>query len=236
MKAPGNWIDWWDIETIVSHKTWDNNMEIFITATDPLLNYNSQDVILDIGCGPGYLATFLKDRVKEIHCVDTSQDYVERCKERFIESSNIFTYKLDENNYTDFSFFKTRKFSKIICQSVVQYYRSLDEIETLIAEVRRVALPGGQFLISDIPINSSKMSYVFGLFKNSFKVKYLCESLRLMFRLMTSEHKDAYFSLGLLVLTDEKMNELINKLKLDAEILSMKLTCNENRRHMLIRF
>ena len=89
MKAPGNWIDWWDIETIVSHKTWDNNMEIFITATDPLLNYNSQDVILDIGCGPGYLATFLKDRVKEIHCVDTSQDYVERCKERFIESLGI---------------------------------------------------------------------------------------------------------------------------------------------------
>ena len=66
MKTPDNWIDWWETETIVSPKTWDNNMQIFITATDPLLNYNSQDVILDIGCGPGYLAAYLKDRVKEI--------------------------------------------------------------------------------------------------------------------------------------------------------------------------
>ena len=71
-----NWISWWQTEKITQEIHWKKNMEIFIRATDNILNYTKDDVILDVGSGPCYLASFLKDRVKEIHCLDISERYL----------------------------------------------------------------------------------------------------------------------------------------------------------------
>ena len=52
----------------------------------------------------------------------------------------------------------------------------------------------------------------------------------------TAKHRKAYLSSGLLTFSDEKLKGLIGKLNLDAEVLSTRLTVNENRSHLLIRF
>lgn len=232
-----NWIEWWKTENIVSPATWLNNMEIFVTASDSLLHYNSADTILDIGCGPGYLAAFLKDRVKEIHCLDTSQRYLDLCKDKFGGHNNVFFYKLAADNYTDLSFLKGKNFSIIICQSVIQYYKETGEVESLIKEVQRIAAPGGRFLISDIPVRSSMATHVYGLLKGSFRRKRLVEISRMLFQAVASaKHRTAYLSSGLLTFSEDKLKALIHKLHLDADVLTSRLTVNENRRHLLIRF
>jgi ubiquinone/menaquinone biosynthesis C-methylase UbiE len=232
-----NWIEWWNTENIVTPTTWLNNMDIFVTASDSLLHYNSQDIILDIGSGPGYLAAFLKDRVQEIHCLDTSQRYLDMCKDRFSGHNNLFIYKLREDNYTDFSFLKGKRFSIIICQSVIQYYREISEVEKLIKEAQRIASPGARFLIADIPIANSMATRVYGLLKGAFRKKRLLEISKMLFHMIvTAKHRTAYLSSGLLIFSDEKLRGLIGKLNLDAEVLSSRLTVNENRRHLLIRF
>jgi SAM-dependent methyltransferase len=232
-----NWIDWWNAEDIVTSTTWLHNMDIFVTASDSLLSYNSQDVILDIGSGPGYLPAFLKDRVKEIHCLDTSQRYLDICKDKFFGHSNIFFYKIERDNYTDLSFLKDRKFSIIICQSVIQYYKNTTEVENLIKEVGKIALPSAKFLISDIPIANSMMAHIYGLLKGAFRKKQLLDMSKMLFHIVATEkYRKAYSSIGLLTFSEEKLNELIGRFNLNAEVLSSRLTVNENRRHLLIRF
>jgi len=232
-----HWIEWWNTENVVSPATWNSNMEIFVAASDSLLRYDSQDTILDLGSGPGYLAGWLKDRVKEIHCLDTSQRYLDICKEKFAGANNVFFHRLDESNYTDLSFLPEQRFSIIVCQSVVQYYRSVGEVERMIQEVRRVALPGARFLIAVIPIASSMIQQGCGLLKGAFKEKRLWEISRMMLRILaTADHRKAYFSSGLLTFSDEILRGLIGKLELDADVLSSRLTVNENRKHLLIRF
>jgi ubiquinone/menaquinone biosynthesis C-methylase UbiE len=232
-----NWIEWWNTENIVSSATWLNNMEIFVNASDSLLCYNSHDTVLDIGSGPCYLAAFLKDRVKEIHCVDTSQRYLDLCKSKFKGYNNIFCYKLSDDNYTNLSFLENKRFSIIICQSVIQYYKNVSEVEILIREVQQLALPDGKFLIADIPINGSIVAHLYRLLKGALKEKRLLEiSKMLLHTVTTTGHRKMYFSSGLLTFSDEKLNALIGKLNLNAEILSSKLTVNENRRHLLIKF
>src|ERR1051325_3652831 len=148
MKSTSNpWIQWWSTENIVTDAIWHNNMEIFVTASDSLLHYNSRDIILDIGSGPGYLAAFLKDRVKEIHCLDISEHYLDMCKNKFVDDTNVFAYKLTADDYTNFGFLQGRKFSIIICLSVIQYYQDTGEVEKLIKEVRKIASSGTTFLI-----------------------------------------------------------------------------------------
>ena len=234
--SPNNWLEWWEAENIITHATWLNNTEIFVTASDSLLHYDSQDIILDIGCGPGYLAAFLKDRVREIHCLDTSQHYLDLCRDKFVEDKNVFIYKLNKDNYTDLSFVKNKKFSIIICQSVIQYYKAVNEVEKLIEEVRRIALPGARFLIADIPITNNILLLAYGLLKTALREGRLSEVAKLLFQIATSKYGKAYSSLRLLVFSDEKLRGLIDKLSLNGQVLSMKLTCNDNRRHLLIRF
>ena len=237
MTTTNNWIEWWNTENVVTSATWLNNMDIFVTASDSLLRYNLQDTVLDIGSGPGYLAAFLKDKVKEIHCLDTSQRYLDMGKDKFSGDNNVFFYKLAEDNYIDLSFLKDRRFSIIICQSVIQYYKDTNEVEKLINEVRRIASPGARFLVADIPITSSMVAHVYGLLKGAFRKKRLLEISKMLFHTVaTAKHRTAYLSSGLLTFSDEKLKELIGKLNLDAEVLSSRLTVNENRRHLLIKF
>ena len=231
------WVEWWNTENVVSPAIWHSNMEVFVTASEPLLGYHANDTLLDVGSGPGYLATFLKDRVKEIHCLDTSQRYIDICEEKFAGQKNLFVHKLNKDNYTDLSFLPDNKFSIIVCQSVVQYYRNVGEVERLVQEVRRVALPGAKFLIADIPITTSLMLQVCGLLKGAIKEQRLWEILRMMSRtLATTKLRKAYLSSGLLTFSNEILKELVGKLHLDAEVLRGRLTVNENRRHLLIKF
>ncbi|RJQ22401.1 MAG: class I SAM-dependent methyltransferase [Nitrospiraceae bacterium] len=231
-----SWINFWKTETVISDDKWQSDMELFIKATSPLLNYNSQDVILDLGCGPGFLASFLKNRVKEIHCLDTSERYLDICKIKFSKDQNIFLYKLDENNYTDLSSLQTGKFSLVICLSVIQYYKSIDEVKRLIEQVQRIALPGGKLLIADILVHSNTFSDIWGVLLTGIRERKLSETLKYLFRMKMSNYYRTRSSLGLLYLSFKQLNDLSKTLGLKAEVLSAQITTNRNRKHLLIRF
>ena len=64
--------------------------------------------VLDIGCGNGDFANKILDRVDQVFCVDTSQEYINICKTRFSNSKNINVLKLGKD-YTDLSFIKNIK-------------------------------------------------------------------------------------------------------------------------------
>lgn len=230
-----NWIDYWDKANAFTEDNMRKNMEIFIRGSKPILNYGQDDIVLDIGCGPGNLEMHLKDEVREIHCLETSGSYIQLCKKRFRNSKNLFFYKLDPGSYTDFPFLR-KKFSKIICLSVIQYYTSADDVEKLIKEVRNVALPGAKFLIADIPVKSSIFSDIAGLLKTAVKEGYLLDKLLYLYRLRASGYYRLRSSKKLLILPVERINKMIEMLDLDAKILKTRLTTNENRRHLLIQF
>ena len=149
----------------------------------------------------------------------------------------MFAYKLTADDYTNFRFLQGRKFSIIICLSVIQYYQDTGEVEKLIKEVRKIASSGTTFLIADIPIASNLVAHVYGLLKGARMKNRLLEMLKMLFHIVASaKHRTAYLSSGLLIFSEDKLNELIAKLNLDAEVLRSRLTINENRRHLLIRF
>ncbi|HIE29946.1 TPA: class I SAM-dependent methyltransferase [Candidatus Poribacteria bacterium] len=210
-------------------------MEIFIKSTDPLLHYNNDDVVLDVGCGPCFLAEFLKDRVKEIHCVDISDSYIGICRRKFAQHRNVFFYNLHKDNYTDLSILKTRKFSIIVCLSVIQYYRSVDEVGLLIEEVRRLSVPGAKFLIADIPTTNGAFLDMWSILKSSLKENYFLETIRHLFKNTISTYHRVLCSSGLLVFSNGSLEDLIRKHDLDAQIISTPMTPLENRQHLLIR-
>jgi len=237
MKNPDqSWIEYWDTENDVREANWQNSMSVFLRATEPLLEYGPQDVVLDIGCGPGYLEASLKDTVKEIHGLDTSPRCLDLCKKKFARDAHLFFHHLPADHYTDLSFLPSRTFSIIVCNSVVQYYRDVGEVERLIEEVRRVALPGARFLIADIPTQSSSPRGTWRLLRKAFREHCLGETVKLMFRFSSSEYRKLFLSRGFLVIPVETLEEMIQRLKVDAVVLDDELTLVAGRRHVLVKF
>ncbi len=235
-KLEKTWIDFWKTGNVTSERILQLNMDIFIKSTDPILNYNNEDIVLDIGCGPGYLPAALTQRIKEIHSLDISERYLDICRNRLRQYKNVFFYKLDENNYTDLSVVKGKKFSKIICLSVIQYYKNSHEVEKLIKEVQGITLPGAKFLIADIPTNTTTYSDIWSILKMGFTEKCMYESIRNLIKHRISDYYQLRSKVGLLVFSKDRMNNLMQKHNLDAEILTTQMTINKSRMHLLIRF
>ncbi len=235
-KISNKWIDYWEKQSIFRDINWEKYMEIFLRSTDNLLNYNGQDIILDIGCGPGYLEAFLKDKVKEVHGVDVSEHYLDICRKKFSPDRNLFFYKLDKVDYTNLSFIYDKKFSLIICLSVIQYYKNINEVEKLIKEVQRVAMPGARFLIADILNDTGMIPDILAALRAGISERHLQETLKVMFRARFSEYSKTRSSSGVLSLSIDELRKLIDKLKLNAEVINTRLTFQGNRKHLLIRF
>ena len=131
-----NWLNYWDKKNIWTKSyLWKKNNEIFFKKTLDIFNYSKNDKILDIGCGNGDFCEKVSNKVNQIYCLDVSREYINICKKRFANNQNVRVLKIDKQ-YTDLSFVKGVNFSIIIANSVVQYYRSQNEVVDLVKSVK----------------------------------------------------------------------------------------------------
>lgn len=235
-RAP-DWKFFWKYENVTHELITGLNMDIFIKSTMPIIKYNSEDVIMDIGSGDCQVASYLKEKVKEIHCLDISERNLKDGKKRFEQYKNIFFYLLDINNYTDLTIIKRNiLFTKILCLSVIQYYDSKEDLEKLIIEVEKLAAPGAKLLIADIP--SSELSSLDILFflKIASKKKLILPAIIHLLKARLSSYHELNKKVGLTYYSVEDIENLIVKRNLNAKIIKNQLTINKRRIHLLVNF
>jgi SAM-dependent methyltransferase len=230
-----NWVDFWDQQSIMDDTSWNKNMEIFMTGSQSFFDFKEDDEVLDIGSGPGFLVHYIKEQVKSICCLDTSPAFVEEGNRKFGGDSHIQFFLLGDN-YLDFSMLEGKQFSKIVCASVIQYYKDINEVNTLIREMKKYAQPSAQMLIVDIPLEAGIVKDLFGLLKTSWKQKYLTRILKFIVQSYTSEYAKIRKKTGLLTVRKEEIDRLIEDNHLTATWRSDVLTLNGARKHLLITF
>ena len=212
------------------------NMDYFVRATGPVMKYSAEDVVLDVGCGAGYLHESLRTRVREVHGVDVSERYLEHCRKKFEGVSNCRFYKLDERDYTNLSFLPERAFTKIVCLSVVQYYDRKEDLGALIRSMQRVAAPGAVALVSDIPATVGTGSDAVSLLALAAKERHLVDTLRYLLKMRFSEYHSVRTKNGVLRYEPDELARIARDMGLAAEVMSDQLTVNRSRLHLLLRF
>jgi len=151
-----SWPIYWNKKNIWTNSDiWKKNNEIFFNKTSNIFNYNKKHTVLDIGCGNGDFAKKISDKVGLIYCLDTSQEFINLCKINVSNKNNIKILKLGDD-YTNLSFLKNINFSIIIANSVVQYYKSQEEIIKLVKSVKKIAIKNAYFLIADMHVVTDK--------------------------------------------------------------------------------
>jgi SAM-dependent methyltransferase len=227
-----NWIDYWDTDRIF-RSVMRRMTGYFFKASHRLLNYKPSDVVLDFGCGPGFLVEQLHSLVLEIHGVDTSDQMIAECAGKFRDCPNVKFHLLPHERYTDLSFLNPG-YTKTVVLSVVQYFRKVADVGDLIRSVAAVSAPGACLLIADIPTDSVPLLDTIELVKSGWQEGYLIECIRFLAQTRFSHYSRIRAEQGLLCLPVPALEQLIAELSLDAEILTDPLTYNRRRVHLLV--
>jgi SAM-dependent methyltransferase len=228
-----NWIDYWDTDRIFNSVMRRMTGHFFETSRG-LLDYGESDVVLDFGCGPGFLVERLEGVVKQVYGVDTSPRMIEECGDKFRDRPGLEFHLLPRDRYTDLSFLDGAV-TKTVVLSVVQYFSTVEDVGDLIRSVASVSAPGARLLIADIPTDSAALRDTAELLRAGLKEGFLFQCLAFLARTRFSRYAGTRAQQGLLCLPVPVLERLIADLNLNAEILTDPLTYNHRRVHLLVR-
>ena len=83
-----NWESFWKKNPTEFNSTMAQSTLFFAESLAEKFPISSKNHFLDIGCGPGFLIDYLKDKCELIHGTDISEKYIEICKHRFESEKN----------------------------------------------------------------------------------------------------------------------------------------------------
>jgi len=237
--AARSWAAWWDGDdgaAAIDEAGWRRDAEEFVAASDALLRYAATDDVLDVGCGPGFVIEALARRVRSVVGTDVSHRMATAARARCAGHSNVEVVAIEPTRPTDVSGLGARRFSVVLCNSVVQYLRDEGEAEALLRAVRGVCAPGARVLLADLVVGGGRWSDAWGLVRGAWRRGRLREAFRRVGRARGSSYAKTRERLGLLVVDPERLANVARSLGGTADVVSAPLTMLANRRHLFVRF
>ena len=196
-----------------------------------------EDHFLDIGCGPGFLISYLKGKCEVIHGTDISEKYIEIAKEQFKDEQGIsFTVSkaYDFKNYQEL--IVSYQINRVIMLSVLQYYKSEAEVKNLVLAMKEIAhLKKFTCLLADIiPTQHSTIGDIFNIVKHAIMRGYTLKFVKFLCYAVFSDYRKIKKN-GLLQVDETFFLNLKDELNLDIEIVK-DLTIHTGRYSVLIHF
>jgi methionine biosynthesis protein MetW len=128
--------------------------EIFSTASSALRGVREK--VLDVGCGDGYFALYVKEKFRRIYGAEIVQEAA-----HVAQKQGMFTTVMDLNSSLSY---KDNTFDTVTCLDVIEHV--LDPV-SLLTEISRVLMPGGQLVLT-----TPNIRYFRNLYKLIFKGKF----------------------------------------------------------------
>jgi len=234
--SQSGWAAYWDREEIFSDRLAFLASRHFIRASFPFMDYRHDDTLLDVGCGNGHISGQLSRCVGELVGIDTSPRSIATCKGRLDGQSNASFALLSADRPFDFAFLAPRKFQKIICVSVVQYYAEVEDLAQLIAAVRNIAAPGARFLVADILMTTSVLNDTIGAVIGALRAGCIVEKVKFLARAANSEYLTNRRRNRLLSFDKKTLELALRDFGAPGTLIGAQLTLNSSRRHVLYQF
>ena len=229
------WLDFWQKEN-----EFDNSMTAnyayFLARVEQYIPLSKTQKVLDIGSGPGNLEDAWHNRVAEMHGLDISKRYNELARAKHAAHPHVYFHDLPADDYLNFSPVAKQQFDVIIVMSVVQYYRSEEEVEELLRAIKAVAAPGAKALICDLMVGGSALKDVLSIMGRSLRQGQLLSMMTLLFRLRFSSYYIVRKENGFLVIPEREWLEMARRVGVDARFVKEPLTMQQERRNLLIQF
>ena len=176
------WNEFWDQRFGCEHHMMAVQSGTLLAGVDRVAPFTNRDVVLDYGCGPGYLVARLKDRVRRVYGVDTSTIQLEHARVLCGDAANVTLTAIQPGPQALRSLERLgRDFDKIVCCSVLQYLKP-EDLDPLLATFVAMLKPGGQLVLADVLIgrDHSLVKDAAGLLRYGWKHSIVWPTLRMV--------------------------------------------------------
>lgn len=115
------------------------------------------DILLDVGCGTGFLTIPIAKECKFVYALDAGRDVIEAARREAREQhiQNIVYYL---GSALDLPF-EANFFDHVLMYGVIHYMENNSQVTRCISELVRVCKIGGRILIADIPDQHAKLEF-----------------------------------------------------------------------------
>ncbi len=231
-----NWIDYWNHKDTMSGEFWKKQADFFARQVMREIPFGPEDVVLDIGCGKGHVLAALAPHIKEGLGVDTSAACVAEAAARYSAVSNLRFQELPLDDYLAVDTLPLKNVTRILCVSVVQYYKSLDELHALIRNAKKVAAPGCRMLIADLLIDYNLIKDISGVLLGGLLSGMFFDKAREAFSGNHSLYKSTRDSNPVLTMSRKDVEGMCAAEKASLRFIRRNLTGNCFRGHALVTF
>ncbi len=130
------------------------------------MKFGSNEIVLDLGCGTGFLFQHINKNVGFLVGVDVSQNALREAKKRTENSSNIALVRADADNTP----FQDHIFDKVFAITVLQ---NMPDPAKTIAEMKRIGKPEAIFAVTGLKKKFTPEAFVELLERAHLKVVIL---------------------------------------------------------------
>lgn len=130
------------------------------------MKLKAQEMVLDLGCGTGFLFQHVSKRVKHVVGLDVSQKALAKAKKHSKNMSNVFLVRADADNTP----FPDHLFDKVFAITVLQ---NMPNPKITITEMKRTSKPNSMFAVTGLKKKFTQEDYVSLLETSQLKIVWL---------------------------------------------------------------
>jgi SAM-dependent methyltransferase len=234
-----SWRSFWEGPSPFPIATWDWQSQLFLRSSADIFPLQAGNRVLDVGCGPGSLAVALPPGLHYTG-LDISAASIATARQRLPDKSHFRFYALGDD-YINLTVAKPGPYSHLLALSVVQYYRDLYEVRSLLEGLRSLAAPGAVILIADLPMQSNQgaLRETWRTLRRAASLGATGRQIRFLTRCALSSYRQARGESGLLTWSRDDLDILANDLQrrwqAEVRILDTPLTVSVGRAHLWVR-
>lgn len=174
--------------------------------------------VLDYGCGPGFLIDNLVRENVAVTGADINEHFINKNRARFPGARFIL---ISEDPAVTFKTLSDKlgpaSFDQIILLSIVQYFRSKEEVEDVVRFLTRYLKPAGQLIIADvIQENTSSARDAIGIFIQCARRGRVVAFVKFIAHLMLSDYRNVSRENKMLLLSSDFVKQMADRCSLSV--------------------
>jgi 2-polyprenyl-3-methyl-5-hydroxy-6-metoxy-1,4-benzoquinol methylase len=207
----------------------------FVSKFEKLYPLQPTDELFDYGCGPGFVADSLAAKNVQLTGADINDFFISECRKNH-PAARFFLITTDAatNKKILGEALNGKQFDYILLLSIIQYFKSENDLDEVISMLRTYLKPHGKLIIADVlDENTSSLKDAFSLFVHCIKKGRLGAFVGFISYLLFSDYRKISKQNKLLLVSEPTIRAIATRLELHCEKVNG-LTLQKSRSNYIL--
>ncbi|AEV97276.1 hypothetical protein A4D02_17085 [Niastella koreensis] len=207
----------------------------FVSKFDKLYPLQPTDELFDYGCGPGFVADSLAGKNVQLTGADINDFFISACRKKHPTARFLLiTTDVAANKKILAEALNRKQFDYILLLSIIQYFKSANDLDEVIDMLRSYLKPTGKLIIADVlDDNTSSMKDAYSLLMHCIKKGRIGAFVGFISYLLFSDYRKISKENKLLLVSEPTIRAIATRLQLQCEKVNG-LTLQKSRSNYIL--